>query len=167
MDDPSLVSGLRASASSIWHESFDIAIRSVYPREQYEFTGLGSQVTDDMFRSFDPDKGVVALPKGQPNVLPSKEFPWDETKEKVLWGELLSGDKPLSAQVLHSLNVLWQDTLCTAHTDPMTIAGIVTDRVLVDKFNQTRQCRDWRDLEQFYDENPACFQSVGEERKDA
>jgi hypothetical protein len=86
----------------------------------------------------------------------------------VLWGELhkLSGDKPLSAQVLHSLNVLWQDTLCAARTDPMTIGEIVTDRVLVDKFNQTRQCRDWRDLEQFHDENPACFQSVGEERKE-
>jgi hypothetical protein len=34
-----------------------------------------------MFRSFDPDNGVVALPKGQSNVLPSKESPWDETKE--------------------------------------------------------------------------------------
>lgn len=49
----------------------------------------------------------------------------------------------------------------------MTIGEIVTDRVLVDKFNQTWQCRDWRDLEQLHDENPACFQSVGEERKDA
>ena len=34
-----------------------------------------------MFGSFDPDKGVVALPKGAPHVLPSKEFPWDKTKE--------------------------------------------------------------------------------------
>lgn len=34
-----------------------------------------------MFRSFDPDKGVVALPKGARHVLPSKEFPWDKTKE--------------------------------------------------------------------------------------
>lgn len=34
-----------------------------------------------MMREFDPDQGIVALPKGQPNVLPSEAFPWDDSKE--------------------------------------------------------------------------------------
>ncbi|RMZ73144.1 cytochrome p450 [Pyrenophora seminiperda CCB06] len=163
------------SATSVWGESFDIVYRPLYPKEQYAYTNLGSQVANEMFRSFDPDKGVVALPKGAPHVLPSKEFPWDKTKEvfvlsgyhslhsvKVLWSELrkLSSDKPLTAHVLHSLHVLWQDTLCAARADPMTISGIVTNRVLVDKFNQTRFCRDWRELEQLRKDNTACYRKL-------
>jgi len=42
---------------------------------------LTSDVIDRQIGSFDPDKGVIALPQGQPNVLPSKAFPWDSTKE--------------------------------------------------------------------------------------
>jgi hypothetical protein len=52
----------------------------VYPKEQYAFTGAGAEVTEHMFNSFDPNRGLVALPK-DPTILPSKEFPWDTTRE--------------------------------------------------------------------------------------
>lgn len=67
--------------TSIWDGAQDIVYRPVYPKQQYAYTALGSEVTDQMFKSFDPDKGVIALPKGLSNVLPSKEFPWDSSKE--------------------------------------------------------------------------------------
>jgi hypothetical protein len=52
----------------------------VYPKEQYAFTGAGAEVTEHMFNSFDSNRGLVALPK-DPNILPSKEFLWDTTRE--------------------------------------------------------------------------------------
>ena len=88
--------------------------------------------------------------------------------QKLLWSELhkLSDGAPLTSHVLHSLNVLWQDTLCAARTNPMTISEVfVRDQGLVEKIGQIRQCRDWDELEKLRQKNSACFKSLGGARK--
>ncbi|KAF2763638.1 hypothetical protein EJ03DRAFT_332572 [Teratosphaeria nubilosa] len=166
--------------SSIYHPSVRTVHRPLYPPESYEFT-LTSHVIDKQIGAFDTDKGVVALPKDQPNVLRSKEFPWNSNKEvyvlssyhslhslKLLWSELhkLTGDQSLSTRVLHSLNVLWEDTLCAARTDPMTISEeLVANRTAINEAGQTRQCRDWSEVERFRVQNSACFKGMGGARK--
>jgi hypothetical protein len=52
----------------------------MYPMSIYELSE-NPTATDKMIRAFDPDHGLVALPKGQPNILPSEQFPWDASKE--------------------------------------------------------------------------------------
>lgn len=52
----------------------------LYPPSQYEWN-VNQNASDHLIGSFDPDRGFVALPKGQPNMLPSEQFPWDESKE--------------------------------------------------------------------------------------
>lgn len=57
-----------------------VLMQPLYSPKVYEWT-VNSQSTDKLFKGFDPDHGLVALPKGQPNVLPSEPFPWDSDKE--------------------------------------------------------------------------------------
>lgn len=72
----------------------------------------------------------------------------------------------MSTHVLHSINVLWEDTLCAARTDPMTIdEKLVANRTAVNEAGQTRQCRDWDEVEQFRIQNSACFKGMGAARK--
>jgi hypothetical protein len=119
------------SASSVWGESFDIVYRPLYPKEQYAYTDLGSRVADEMFRSFDPDKGVVAFPRGAPHVLPSKEFPWDKTKEVFV----LSG-----YHSLHSV-VCIVNTPCLAVTlMPMEYLEGTVERASQAEWQQTTDC---------------------------
>lgn len=119
------------SASSVWGESFDIVYRPLYPKEQYAYTGLGSQVADEMFRSFDPDKGVVALPKGAPHVLPSLEFPWDKTKEVFV----LSGYHSLHSVVCIANNPCHEVMLMSMECLESTV-----ERASQAKWRQTTDC---------------------------
>jgi hypothetical protein len=79
----------------------------------------------------------------------------------VLWNELneLRGDRPHNPHLLHSINVIWEDIICAARTEPVAITEV--DRDVVHRVNQTRQCRDWNDLEQFSLDNSACYKKLG------
>jgi hypothetical protein len=119
------------TASSVWAGSFDIVYRPLYPKEQYAYTDMGSQVTDEIFRAFDPDKGVVALSKGAPHVLPSKEFPWDKTKEVFV----LSGYHSLHSVVCIVHNFCHEVTLMSMECLESTV-----ERASQAQWQQTINC---------------------------
>ncbi|KAE9970212.1 hypothetical protein EG328_006379 [Venturia inaequalis] len=77
---PKTSSSLNHQANHFCRESGQTVSQLLYPPKLYEWTTT-SEATDRMMREFDPDQGIVALPKGQPNVLPSEAFPWDDSKE--------------------------------------------------------------------------------------
>jgi len=51
----------------------------LYPKSVYE-SAENSIATEQLINAFNPDLGLVALPKN-PNFLPSEQFPWDSSKE--------------------------------------------------------------------------------------
>ncbi|RDI86255.1 hypothetical protein Vi05172_g3669 [Venturia inaequalis] len=132
---PKTSSSLNHQANHFCRESGQTVSQLLYPPKLYEWTTT-SEATDRMMREFDPDQGIVALPKGQPNVLPSEAFPWDDSKEVYV----LSG--------YHSLHSLVRLILFAA----------------IREAGQTRQCRDWEGLNRFRLENSACFKDLGAAR---
>ncbi|KAI9703049.1 MAG: hypothetical protein M1820_006040 [Bogoriella megaspora] len=125
--------------------------------------------------------GVIALEKSQAEAwqLPAaQDFPWN--KDYSLY--VISGMRNLHClkrmrrsvvlahrnepqmddydQLLHCFDMVRQDILCHADDTPMYTSDINSQ--LDGGEGQTRFCRDWGILEQWYQDNTACFAYINE-----
>ncbi|OKL55856.1 hypothetical protein UA08_08886 [Talaromyces atroroseus] len=130
MGGPLHVNGHQA----IYRESIKTINKPVIPERLYDAAAILQTVKEDI-GGYNKDSSIVALPPT--GLLPSRRFPWDSTKHiyalsgyhslhsvQNIYQTLLklSGDEPLSGHALHSLVVLWEDSLCTADMTPRSVA---------------------------------------------
>ncbi|KAF2660945.1 hypothetical protein K491DRAFT_588140, partial [Lophiostoma macrostomum CBS 122681] len=128
---------------------------------------------DELWKSMHTETGMVALPKSS-QLHPTETFPWDSTKGvymlngyhglhclKLIYKSLRQYQLSVpqtqpSEHVMHCIDALRSDILCTADDTPR-YAG---DPVPGDTFEQFRTCHDWSRLERWAEDHSACFKRL-------
>ncbi|KAI9663962.1 MAG: hypothetical protein M1821_007453 [Bathelium mastoideum] len=158
-------------------------------RSNYEFNSfygaagaeaVNEKKADGMWEAYSAS-GVVAIPNSNAEAwqLPAaEEFPWD--KDYSLYA--ISGMHSLQclknirrstvlayhggtqgddyAQLLHCFDVIRQDIICHAD-DTLMYTPTSSEQSRIGE-GQSRICRDWNKLEQWFEDNSACFAGLNE-----
>ncbi|KAF2126405.1 hypothetical protein P153DRAFT_399188 [Dothidotthia symphoricarpi CBS 119687] len=137
----------------VYRESINTVRRPLYPERLYD-ASLTARAVDEIVDRYATDQKIIALPHGE-KLLRSIPFPWDSTMDafalagyhslhsiQLLYHAMLlyaSDNRTISDASLHSLIVLWEDTLCNVDLTPLSFAGdVVSNETAIKAAGQMR-----------------------------